>query len=292
MNEAHAEFIATAPPVRPGSQLRAGREACGLGVVDVARQLKLSPWQIEALEADDYARLPGTVFVRGFIRNYARLIKLDPAHLLEHAEGQMPPPIARPAPALPPSAEIPFPSGRKLNWHKYAIAALVLLVPVVVFEFYRDDAAEVTVKSRQVVLPPSQAVAEIKTGETIAAPQEPAVSEAVAAAMPAAKSAKQTGKNEAEPPPLATRTATMEHKPGEHLVKLRFERESWVEIRDRSGHKIFSQLNPAGTEQAVSGQPPLTLVVGNAAGVQLIHNDQPVDLSPHIKVDVARLTLE
>ena len=82
------------------------------------------------------------------------------------------------------------------------------------------------------------------------------------------------------------------HKPGEHWVKLKFEREAWVEIRDRNGRKIFSRLNPAGTEQAVSGQPPLTLVVGNAAGVRVTHNDQWVDLAPYVKIDVARLTLE
>jgi len=79
---------------------------------------------------------------------------------------------------------------------------------------------------------------------------------------------------------------------GEHWVKLKFEREAWVEIRDRNGRRIFSRLNPAGTEQAVSGQPPLTLVVGNAAGVRVTHNDQSVDLAPYIQIDVARLTLE
>jgi cytoskeleton protein RodZ len=73
---------------------------------------------------------------------------------------------------------------------------------------------------------------------------------------------------------------------------MRFARESWVEIRDRNGRKIFSQLNEPGTEQVVTGVPPLSLVVGNAIGVQLTHNEQPVNLGPYTKVDVARLTLE
>jgi cytoskeleton protein RodZ len=71
-----------------------------------------------------------------------------------------------------------------------------------------------------------------------------------------------------------------------------FSRESWVEIRDRQGRTIFSQLNPAGTAQAVSGQPPLRLVVGNATGVRMLYNDRTVDLAPYTQVDVARLTLE
>ena len=290
VSEAPYDFAVEAAPVQPGPQLAAAREACGFSVVDVARQLKLSPWQIEALEADDYSRLPGTVFVRGFIRNYARLVKLDPARLLALAESDSPSPAARPVPELPPSAEIPFPGGYRFPWQKYAIAALVLLVPIVVFEFYRDDTTEVAVKSRPLVLPPAPVVvASERAGAAGTAGSDHAGRRGNARRNRRNENREKTRSNRRR---LPRASAVIEHKPGEHLVKLRFERESWVEIRDRSGHKIFSQLNPAGTEQAVSGQPPLTLVVGNAAGVQLIHNDQPVDLAPHIKVDVARLTLE
>ena len=75
-------------------------------------------------------------------------------------------------------------------------------------------------------------------------------------------------------------------------MRLVFDDNSWVQIRDRSGKTIFSRLNPGGTEQRVSGSPPFTLIVGNARGVRLTYNDRPVDLERHIKVDVARLTLE
>ena len=280
-----------AAPAQTGRRLAAARESYGLSVVEIARQLKLSPRQVEALEADNYARLPGTVFVRGFIRNYARLVKLDPALLLADAERQLPS-STRSVPELPPSAEIPFPSGREFNWHKYAIAALVLLVPIVIFEFYRDDTTEVATKSRQVALPPPQVAAVETAAETNV---EPPVSAGNDAAVKSARSGPATTraeKNTTEKPAIIARATAREYKPGEHLIKLRFDRESWVEIRDRNGHKIFSQLNSAGTEHAVSGQPPLTLVVGNAVGVRLTYNDQLVDLAPHIKVDVARLTLE
>ncbi|WP_341648617.1 helix-turn-helix transcriptional regulator [Thauera humireducens] len=63
----------------PGAALRAAREARGESVAEVAFALKLNPRQIAALEADDFAALPGTAFVRGFLRNYARYVGLDPA---------------------------------------------------------------------------------------------------------------------------------------------------------------------------------------------------------------------
>ena len=255
-------------------------------MADVARQLKLAPWQVEALETGNYARMPGTVFVRGFIRNYARLVKLDPAMLLMPA----PPPLSstpHTEPDLSPPVEIPSRTRSAVNWRSYAIAATLMLVPVAIFEMYRGDESEVMVKSRQVAMPQPQAVT-----------QEPVAQNSVTALTSATRDA--GDKPARTEPGLASGDKTSAdllavdalHKPSEHWVKLKFEREAWVEIRDRNGRKIFSRLNPAGTEQAVSGQPPLTLVVGNAAGVRVTHNDQSVDLAPYVKIDVARLTLE
>jgi cytoskeleton protein RodZ len=76
------------------------------------------------------------------------------------------------------------------------------------------------------------------------------------------------------------------------VVRMIFEQESWVEIKDRSGNTIFGQLNPAGSRRRASGEPPLSIVIGNAAGVRLNYNDEDVDLAPHTRVDVARLTLD
>ncbi|HEX8740304.1 MAG TPA: RodZ domain-containing protein [Casimicrobiaceae bacterium] len=79
-----AEGGAGAGPAAPasrtsaGAKLRSTREAQGLTVEAVAQQLKLSPRQVQALESDDYGRLPGRTFVRGFARNYARFVQLDP----------------------------------------------------------------------------------------------------------------------------------------------------------------------------------------------------------------------
>jgi len=293
MSEAVSTLEVEVAPAQPGRQLTAARESCGLSVADVAHQLKLSPGQVEAMEAGNYQRLPGAVFVRGFIRNYARLVKLDPALLLAGAEPQLRPAV-QPEPELQHSVNIPFPTGRDFRWRKYAIVVLlVLLVPVVIFEIYRDDAIDAIVSSRQVALPQAQVVAQQHAVEEIVVPPAAVLSDAPAEPARTEPAATRSKKIAAEKKStISTRTATVKPKPDEHLIKFRFDRESWVEIRDRNGRKIFSQFNPAGAEQAVSGRPPLTLVVGNAAGVRLTHNGQPVDLAPYTHVDVARLTLE
>jgi cytoskeleton protein RodZ len=75
-------------------------------------------------------------------------------------------------------------------------------------------------------------------------------------------------------------------------VRMIFDQDSWVEIKDRAGNTIFGQLTAAGSRRSVSGERPLTVVVGNAAGVRLFQGDKSIDLAPYTRVDVARLTLE
>jgi cytoskeleton protein RodZ len=66
----------------PGLQLAGAREALGLTVAQVADQLKLAPRQVVALEAGDMASLPNLAVVRGFVRAYAKVVKLDAAPLV------------------------------------------------------------------------------------------------------------------------------------------------------------------------------------------------------------------
>lgn len=74
----------------PGAVLAAHRREAGLSVADVSDKLKLSKRQVEALEADDYRALPGNTFVRGFVRNYARLLGLDAQPLIQFLDGHLP----------------------------------------------------------------------------------------------------------------------------------------------------------------------------------------------------------
>jgi len=76
------ENVMSAGESSVGAWLRSAREAAGLSEDAVAQQLKLAPRQVRAIEEDDYARLPGRTFVRGLVRNYARLVHLDADALL------------------------------------------------------------------------------------------------------------------------------------------------------------------------------------------------------------------
>jgi cytoskeleton protein RodZ len=90
--------------------------------------------------------------------------------------------------------------------------------------------------------------------------------------------------------PASPRVLVVGTGPGR--IRMIFADESWVEVRDGSGTTIFSRLNAPGTERVVRGLPPFDVVVGNAHRVKLMYEDKPIDLGPHTRVDVARITLE
>lgn len=61
----------------PGARLRAAREAQGLSIQDVATRTRIAQRQLDAIERDDYAALPGIPYAVGFARAYARAIDVD-----------------------------------------------------------------------------------------------------------------------------------------------------------------------------------------------------------------------
>lgn len=273
----------------PGVTLRAARTAQNLSVGEVARQLRLSVAQVEALEAGAFARLPGPVFVRGFIRNYARLLKVNPEPLLQSV---VPAPLAESqAPiAIAPRGE-PMPVARRRRWPAYAIAAAVFVIVLAAYEYYLQqpttDATPVAPEATVVPVAPLPTIGQgAAPASTAAAPPEIPVGdrpqEIAAGGVAGASAAALVVDGAVGASPSAAK--------GE--VVMNFDGDSWVEIRDQSGEAIFSRVNHRGTEQRVSGTPPLAVVIGNARGVRLTYNDRSIDLEPHTRHTVARLTLE
>ena len=73
----------------PGFSLREAREAAGLSQQDVADSLNLLVRNIDAIESNNFRQLNADIFVRGYIRSYARFLHLEPHPLLEAAERQL-----------------------------------------------------------------------------------------------------------------------------------------------------------------------------------------------------------
>lgn len=76
------------PLLSAGRILAEKRKEWELTVQEVASSLNLGAETIEALEADDYTDLPGTTFVKGYIRSYAKLLQLDVENLMGNIDLQ------------------------------------------------------------------------------------------------------------------------------------------------------------------------------------------------------------
>lgn len=274
---------ATMPAASVGTMLREARERLGLSVADIANQTKLAPRQIEALEAEDFRHLPEMSFVRGFVRSYARILQLDAQPLL----ASLPQTDAGMVQVVPNSVEVPFPTAhspqrQNLIWLGAALVLSVLLVAFAVWHFTTPPAKPETAQVETPVPLPAttQAISATLDTETVAAETVQAAKTMIPRAVPQSQSAKPTSQ-----PDISQQTA---------MLHLTFDKDSWTEIRDKDDKVLSSQINPPGSELRLKGQAPFSLVIGNAASVQLYHRGKQVDLTPYINSssEVARLTLK
>lgn len=292
-DEMAVEETASTPLPGVGEQLAAARRARGLDVADIAQTLKLGPRQVEALENGDWHALPGQTFIRGFIRNYARMVQIDAAPLMAQLDEILEKPTNSLAVPEVRPASMPMAGGTNSRRDRAVMltgGGLVLLAALIYFLLPNDLSAwrentqslldSLARKEEPAATPPSTAPAPADpvfppgaTPQQVMNPQALAPAEvAPAASGPAA----------ANPAPVA-------NAPQMRFV---FDKESWLEVRDRDNKLVFSQRLAAGTEQVLSGEGPLSLVIGYAPGVKLFWHGQAVDLAPHTRGDVARLVLE
>ena len=253
------------PKTGVGAKLRAARERAGLSLTDVAGHLKFAPRQIEALEADDFANLPELPFVRGFVRNYAKLLQIDSVPLLDAL------------PSVPTktvdvllemrSNNVPLPgvyAARKYNI-VWLAGGLVIALVLAVFVWLGNSTNAVP-RTKIVELP---------------LPVSP---------IPVAQTTAATALSKAKASPAGVSSVSANLGPLIHMV---FAEDAWVEVMDNDSVMLMAQLNPAGSERKLgSTNPPFTVKIGNADKVQLYYKGRQVDLTPHNRAGVARLTLE
>lgn len=271
-----------------GPVLREARKKQGLEIDEVAHQLRMSARQILALEEENFAALSSPPFVRGFIRNYAKLLKLDAEPLLAAYREVNSGNVDSAAITLP-SERIAIVNGARKIWITYLAASLIVLLAGSAWWAYMEvgdnkSAAPVKAESSQKAIP-----ANLPEPVIMPAPAEPV------APMPPVTTA-------AEPQPVTPAANNVPNQPlppisGEPAalqgsIHLTVSEQSWISVTDSTGKEVFNKIKASGTEDFADGTPPFSVVVGNANGVQLSFKGKPVDLAPHTRANVARLTLE
>ncbi len=254
-----------------GTQLREAREARANSIADVVQVIRFSAHQIEALERDDYASLPGPTSVRGLARNYAKFLKLDPAPLLALLEPAVP--VAE-ADVRPPTnmGEADQPGIAERVPSRVLVGAICVALLLVAGFWYLDTAGENVAPKRPTApasstapLPP----ADSGTAVTVVAPTATVV---------------------AANPPDAAGEATVAPRAGG--LRIEFDDRSWIEVRDVSQKVVLVGVYAAGSRHHVDGVAPFQLWIGRASAVRVFMGERSIDLKPHTREEVARFSLE
>jgi cytoskeleton protein RodZ len=218
------------------------------------------------------------------VRSYARLLKLDPEPLVQRIAGRFEVPDSNRL-AERYHQPVPFSDSARRSTFVYLAMSLgvLVLVGAVAYEWHQERTA-----AARSTTPGATSVAKAKPApreaKPLAAPVAPVAVQPAIAPVPVA----------AEKTPKTTeRTLKTVEKPvgGANRLVVRTEGEAWIEIRDSADRMLVSSLNPPGSERVVRGRPPYSLIIGNASQVSITYDDKPVDLAPHTRQDVARLTL-
>jgi cytoskeleton protein RodZ len=286
-------------------------------VREVADTLNLSITVVQALEADDYDRLPGTVFARGYIRAYARLLELDPVPLLERYPGHGPGPEVHPVVNESGIAEwIRRRPGLVLSVLALVVVGALAGVAALLWPEEGIESLWRSVDSPTVAVPPADAESgdwqwqDQGAGDELQGPAGAAQAagagtesevdpDAAGAAETANEPGPETAPGSGEGPvvqgtPLegtAGAAAQRITETGDQRLQLEFSADSWVEIRNPEGRVLYSNLNEAGTSLELVGQGPFRILLGYAPGVTLAFQGEQVALGPHTRNNVATLVL-
>ena len=275
-----------------GDRLKVEREARKLTLDDISQALKIPRRVLDQVEANAWTELPGHTFARGIVRGYAKFLQLDPeVLLLELEKAPMP---KRPVLELPMSTRTALPvPGQSNSRDRLAMIAGVLLVAGSIMAYFLvpedwfsgKSAAPAPSVVRESMAP--SIVPEKNSAPTSAPSAVPLAgpnTESPVAAVPGGAVSSAT--------PVASPISPTTAVAGTHALILYFDQMSWVEVKGKNGEMLLSENVPAGAERTVNVEPPIGLALGNAEGVRVSFRGQTVDLKPHTRQKVARLSLE
>ncbi len=252
-----SDFDPVSPEVNhssPGKLLRDAREQLGLTQEQVAKELFMTLTKVKAIEADQYTRLHSDTFIRGYLRAYAQLVKLDVVSLMSIYDSQAK--ILGIKEVFVPVKKHDSPN-RKIWQFALLLVVLLLLVWLVSVWFLdnrtKNDYSNIKISAPEKIL-------------TVAA------------------SSRATSEQSATASHSASSTSLIVQ--GSDRLDFYFRDECWVEVSDANGDVLVTELQLKESQLTLTGQRPFEIKLGNAPAVSLKLNDEDVNLVPALGTNV------
>jgi cytoskeleton protein RodZ len=269
-----------------GDTLRRERLKQNFDLDHISEELKISRRMLDAIEADQYDKLPGAVFAKAFVRQYATLLGLDAEELGSRVhltvEPQVPQFVERPRHAEPVAlAKVAewqrVSDGSRISgWTAAVLFIGALLISSAVYAWInRPRVAAVTASSQAPSAVVKQEPATTAPAEPQAAP--PTVSP-TPGPVPVASEAQPVAPPPTQPtqaPPSAQPAATAPSTPGPVHVEIAADAVAWMLVRVDGKFAYTGTMEP-GTRRTFDGATNVYIRLGDAGAVTVLLNGKPV----------------
>ena len=269
-----------------GEILKQLREEHKLSVKDIATRMRLDPRLIESLEANDLDRLPAAIYIRGYIRSYAKIIEADADSLVALYDNDAPePPEIILEIKLPTQASSSDKPVKAFTYLITLILALLLLVWIQ-SKFMLEDTinhakAGTGALDYEIVIVEHPQTPSYRDTHNVDATLDNRQAEDSDSAGSSLTLAADDKLQFAESAVIT----------GSDTLQMKLSADSWIEVNDADNNKLYRDLARTGDEISIRGNAPFSVKLGFSQGVSLEFNGKPFDPAPYSRAGVARFTL-
>ena len=300
-----------------GVRLREAREQRGLSIRDVAEQLNLNEDVLKALESSRVDGLPAPTFTQGYIRSYARMLKLPVDEILHAYNSVVPdkenPLVANYGMPIQPTEKNIF--IRPFLW----LFFIFILAALSYFVIDIEEQNEVDISSQFSGFQKSTTATElsgdsdllVKLDSSEFIKQSPMVDdqqqvESVAKQASADEVLVPVPASEIMVEPVVEMQQPVTESPapvvstgqevvveGSDVLEIATSSASWAEVQDANGNRLIFELLDKNQTYQVTGMAPFKIFLGNAPSIRLLVNNHEVDIASYIrKNNIAHITIE
>ncbi len=323
MSDTIQEETEQSPPgLGPGDRLQAARISIGLTLEDVASKMHLSAAILGSLEANDFEEITAPIFVKGYLRSYARIVNLDEEDIIKQYSlyyTHNDPPISSTSNASP---EINSDDARVKGTTWLIIVILVGLLSFWWWSRYQQPTQTVSLDSNEssdsvvsagdvpsiTSIPLSVSDSEIGSSNAddgssgLASAADPVASEVsidqearnelqnINDILPPADTVSQSeAQDEVTQQELEIEPATQSSNnvaattPSDLVITVNSD--TWADIKDANGNRLVYDLLRSGQNITLTGQAPFQAFLGNGYGVSIEYQGENIDLSKNIRAD-------
>jgi cytoskeleton protein RodZ len=306
------------PSLGPGDRLQAARISIGLTLEDVASKMRLSAAILSCLEENDFEDITAPIFVKGYLRSYARIVNLDEEEIIQQYSQyytQNDPPISSTSNTSP---EINSGDARVKGTTWLVIIILIGLLSFWWWSRYQQPAQTVSLDSADsteiiassndssdsstISLPLSDnettdsvtqeeleagAVDEINSPDITLEQEARNELDSINEILPQPEQLEPQVQPEleTEPEPVPEQAVDSRNPVNSTDLVIMVNADTWADIKDADGNRLVYDLLRSGQNITLTGKAPFKAFLGNGHGVSILYQGENIDLSKNIRAD-------